>query len=70
MKSHSPTGQPRLDYINGFFFKIFKEVIIMVDLNPKTIKQLFERQVRELTFRTLLAKEDTFDWQFSGGWLK
>ncbi len=42
----------------------------MVDLNPKTIKQLFERQVRELTTRTLLAKEDTFDWQFSGGWLK
>ncbi len=42
----------------------------MVDLTTRTIRQLFERQVRELTARTLLAREDTFDYQFSGGWLK
>ncbi len=42
----------------------------MVDLTTKTIKQLFERQVRALTTRTLLSREDTFDYQFSGGWVR
>jgi hypothetical protein len=38
----------------------------MVDLTTRTIKNLFEKQVRELTNKTL-AKEDSFDYQF-GGW--
>lgn len=40
----------------------------MIDLSQKTIKRLFEEQIRTLTERTL--KEDTFDVQFSGGWLR
>ncbi|MDP3989702.1 MAG: hypothetical protein Q8Q01_00680 [archaeon] len=40
----------------------------MVDLSTRTIRQLFEQQVRELTQRTVTAKEDSFDYQFSGGW--
>ena len=46
------------------------EVISMVDLSTRTIKQLFEKQVRELTQRTLIQKEDTFDMQFNGGWFQ
>lgn len=42
----------------------------MVDLSTKTIKNLFEQQVRNLTLRTVMAKEDSFDFQLSGGWLK
>ena len=42
----------------------------MVDLNTKTIKDLFEQQVRELTKRTVMTKEDSFDFQLSGGWLR
>ena len=42
----------------------------MVDLTPKTIKRLFEHQVLALTRETLLAKEDSFDYQLSGAWLK
>ena len=70
-KKPLPTGQPRLDYINNpkhqFFIKT--EVIAMVDLTTKTIQRLFHRQVQELTQRTVLSKEDTFDYQLSGGWL-
>lgn len=39
----------------------------MIDLSTKTIKKLFEEQVKDLTLRT---KEDLFDYQFSGGWLR
>ena len=42
----------------------------MIDLTQRTIRQLFERQIRELTQRTLISKEDTFDFQLSGGWLQ
>ena len=42
----------------------------MVDLTTKTIRNLFEKQVRELTHRTIMSREDTFDMQFSGGWLQ
>jgi len=42
----------------------------MVDLTTKTIKRLFEKQVRELTHRTVMPKEETFDYQMSGGWLR
>jgi len=38
----------------------------MIDLTPRTIQRLFEEQIRELTMRTL-CREDTFDYQFSGG---
>ncbi len=41
----------------------------MVDLTTSHIRKLFEQQVRELTARTLLDKEDLFDFQLSGGWL-
>lgn len=40
----------------------------MIDLSTGTIRQLFEQQVRELTQRTIITKEDSFDYQFSGGW--
>jgi hypothetical protein len=46
------------------------EVIAMVDLSTKTIQDLFEIQVRELTTRTLMPKEDSFDFQLSGDWLQ
>ena len=42
----------------------------MVDLTTKTIQRLFEKQVRELTHRTIAVKEDTFDYQLSGGWIQ
>ena len=42
----------------------------MVDLTTKTIRKLFEQQVRELTIRTIMPKEETLDIQFSGGWLR
>ncbi len=45
------------------------EVIPMVDLTTKTIQRIFHRQVQELTQRTVMSKEDTFDYQLSGGWL-
>lgn len=41
----------------------------MVDLTTRTIKRIFERQVKELTYQSLANKEDSFDFQFSGGWL-
>lgn len=40
----------------------------MVDLSTKTIKQLFEQQISDLTRRTIL--EESFDFQLSGGWLQ
>ncbi len=42
----------------------------MVDLSTATIKRLFERQVKALTERTIMVKEDSFDYQLSGGWLR
>jgi len=42
----------------------------MVDLTTKTIQRLFNRQVQELTQRTIMSKEDTFDYQLSGGWIQ
>ena len=41
----------------------------MIDLTNKTIKTLFEEQVRQLTARTI-DREDLFDFQLSGGWLR
>mgnify|MGYP001590650699 FL=1 len=41
----------------------------MMDLTTRTIQRLFERQVREMTQKTAMTKEDTFDYQLSGGWL-
>ncbi|HLC90450.1 MAG TPA: hypothetical protein VJI15_01660 [Candidatus Nanoarchaeia archaeon] len=42
----------------------------MVDLTNTTIKRLFEKQIRELTMRTILPQEEYFDYQFSGAWLR
>ena len=42
----------------------------MVDLTQNTIQELFEQQIRELTQRTSSLKEDSFDFQLSGGWLR
>ncbi len=42
----------------------------MVDLSNNTIKRLFEQQIKDLTHRTVIHKEDSFDYQFSGGWLR
>ena len=42
----------------------------MIDLNPNTISRLFQEQVRDLTTKTIILKEDTFDYQLSGGWLR
>ena len=42
----------------------------MVDLTTKTIKRLFEEQIRKLTLETVAAKAETFDYQLSGGWIK
>ena len=42
----------------------------MVDLTTKTIRRLFEERVQDLTFRTHMRKEDSFDIQLSGGWLR
>ena len=39
-----------------------------MDLSNQKIKKLFEKQISELTQRTL-HKEETFDYQMSGGWL-
>ncbi len=40
----------------------------MVDLATTTIQQLFEQQVRNLTLRTIVPKEELLDFQFSRGW--
>ncbi len=42
----------------------------MIDLNTQHIKRLFEEQIRDLTQRTLICREDSFDLQFSGRWLQ
>jgi len=42
----------------------------MVDLSTRTIKNLFEKQVRQLTQKTIFTKEDSFDYQMSGAWLQ
>ena len=39
----------------------------MVDLTTSTIKELFNKQVRELTKKTLAA--ESFDYQFSDRWV-
>jgi len=41
----------------------------MVDLSTRKIKQLFEQQMREITRRTV-PREETFDYQLSGGWIR
>jgi len=42
----------------------------MIDLTTKTIRKIFEQQIRDLTQRTLIQKEDSFDLQFNGRWLQ
>ena len=38
------------------------------DLSQSTIQQLFYRQIRDLTSRSLNEKMNTFDVQFSDTW--
>ncbi len=42
----------------------------MIDMSTATIKRLFEEQIRDLTERTVICREDSFDLQFSGRWLQ
>ena len=42
----------------------------MIDLTTRTIRNLFQQQVQQLTENTVIRKEDTFDYQLSGGWLQ
>ncbi len=41
----------------------------MIDLHEKTIQRLFQKQVEDLTKRTLITREDSLDIQFSGAWI-
>ena len=62
---------PARVYKHAEFLRFHKiEVMPMVDLTTKTIQRIFHRQVQELTQRTIMSKEDTFDYQLSGGWLQ
>ncbi len=42
----------------------------MMAQSTKNIRRLFEEQIRDLTQRTLIRREDSFDLQFSGRWLQ
>jgi hypothetical protein len=42
----------------------------MVDLTKKTIRNLFQQQVMDMTQRTVIPLEDSFDYQFSGRWVR
>ncbi len=42
--------------------------MVSVDLTTSTIKDLFNRQVRELTRKTIA--DESFDYQFSDRWMK
>ena len=53
-------------YIKEFYYIYFRGDSKMVDLSTDTIKDLFERQVRRLTFKS--CGIESFDYQFSDGW--
>ena len=59
----------KLSFLYGFWSK--KEVHKM-DVSTRNVKKLFEKQITELTKRTcnILPKEELFDLQMSGGWLR
>ena len=40
-----------------------------IDLTTKTIRRLFEEKIKELTARTM-PREESFNLQFSGWWLR
>ncbi len=40
-----------------------------MDLSTHSIKKIFEKQILELTKKTL-PQEEFFDFQLSGGWLR
>jgi hypothetical protein len=42
----------------------------MIDLSTQTVRRLFEQQMKLLTQQTLMPKEDSFDYQFSGRWIQ
>ncbi len=39
-------------------------------MSKENIKRLFERQVIELTRRTMSQQSEIFDYQLSGGWIR
>ncbi len=40
-----------------------------VDLRESTISHLFQRQVEDLTRRTVMQREDLIDFQYSEAWI-
>ena len=42
----------------------------MVDVSNKTIKKIFQQQVEALTKRTVMPIEESFNYQFNGGWFQ
>ena len=54
--------------LNKFSKPQKNEVITMVDLTTSTIKKIFNKQIRELTKKTLA--NESFDMQFSDRWVR
>lgn len=44
----------------------------MMDVSTRNVKKLFEKQITELTKRTcgIIPREELFDIQMSGSWLR
>ncbi len=42
----------------------------MMAQRSRQIRSLFEERIKDLTQRTLISREDSFDLQFSGRWLQ
>lgn len=42
----------------------------MSSLSKENIKNLFEKQIMELTRQTMTRQADVFDYQLSGGWVR
>jgi len=42
----------------------------MSNLSKENIKNLFEKQIMELTRQTVTQQADVFDYQLSGGWIR
>ena len=72
--SHKPYNQPqnhwtflRPAYINQQAHFIPMNEVIAVDTSTETIKELFYRQIKDLTLK---GKVGTFDYQFSERWIQ
>jgi len=42
----------------------------MIDLSNETIKRIFDDRMHELTLKAAFPLEESFEYQFSGEWLK